>query len=73
MKVKVYDFRCVNDNYWVNGVSTFYENKEYINRCVDLRVNKDMFEKNVKVPIKFPLVLDVKFKKGVGISELKTL
>lgn len=71
MKVKVYDFRNVNDNYWVNGVSTFYSDNKYNDRLVTLRVNKDMFEKSIKVPVKFPLVLDVKFKKGVGITDLK--
>lgn len=73
MKVKVCDFRNVNSSYWVDGISTFYNNGKYENRIVTLRIAKELFEKSIKLPIKFPLVLDVKFKKGIGINELKSL
>lgn len=73
MKVKVYEFRNVNENYWVNGVTTIYADSKYTDRLITLRVDKAMFEKSVKVPVKFPLALDVKFKKGVGITALEVL
>lgn len=73
MKVKVYDFRNVDNNYWVNGVVTTHKDNKFKDELITLRVDKNLYESSIELPIKYPFVLDVKFEKGVGIKAIKQL
>lgn len=74
MKVKVADYVTYNDLVFINGYTSYRDiNKTWYKKAVTITCKKDLFEKSIELPITFPLEIDVKFKKGIGVTDIKCL
>ena len=65
MKLHVYDIKNVGQRVYVEGVRKRKIDNKWQTIPVQTSFDKEYFTQNVK-QLKFPIVLDIKFVKGVG-------
>lgn len=65
MKMHVYDIKNVGQRVYVEGVRKRRNGDKWETIPVSTSFDKEYFAQNVK-QLKFPIVIDVKFVKGIG-------
>ena len=65
MKLHVYDIKNVGQRVYVEGVRKRKNGNKWDTIPVSTSFDKEYFAQNVK-QLKFPIVIDVKFVKGIG-------